>query len=284
MRDLPDFDSLDVIPVSIEPDSNEPAEPVAGPPRLKDGIYALDPDYYASYGENAWRMLTGPLRFERDDWLKLAAAAGITGALFLADESLRDVWQDDLRNDGSDFLADATRDFGHTPVIVGSALGVYAISEAFGLKREKAVSLMVLESFLLTALTIDGMKYVTGRERPNKADSAFDFEGPLKGDTNASFPSGHAGHAFSVASVIAEVYGEENPWVPWVSYGLATATAFSRINDNKHWFSDVFVGSALGLAIGKMVTRFNPFLERNDLEMVPLATAGAQGVGMRYQF
>jgi membrane-associated phospholipid phosphatase len=36
-------------------------------------------------------------------------------------------------------------------------------------------------------------------------------------------------------------------------YAFATGTAWSRVYDNKHWPSDVFIGAALGYAIGKTV-------------------------------
>jgi membrane-associated phospholipid phosphatase len=125
---------------------------------------------------------------------------------------------------------------------------------------------------------------VTGRERPNESDSAYDFKGPGGNGTNASFPSGHAGNAFAVASVMSEVYGDNNPWVPWLAYGVAGGVALSRINDNKHWASDAFLASALGFFIGKMVTRYNPFLEKNGVAMRPFAQDGAQGISLAVKF
>lgn len=255
-----------------------------------DGVYLVNTDYLLSYVENTYRVLTGPLRFERDDWINVALVAGIGGALLLLDEPLIDFWQGDVRGDATESLADGFREFGESDNIVIASLGAYALaealdtSEAFDLKREKATALLTLQSFLLTQGFITGIKYVTGRERPEDTDDAFDFQGPSKGDFNASFPSGHAGSAFAVASVISQMYGDDNPWVPWFAYSIATGTALSRVDDNRHWFSDVFVGGAMGYFIGRTVTRYNPFLQRNNITLLPFSRDGARGVAVSYRF
>ena len=100
------------------------------------------------------------------------------------------------------------------------------------------------------------------------------------GDFNASFPSGHAGSAFAVASVFAETYGEQNPWVPWVVYPIAAGTSLSRIDDDRHWLSDVFLGGAIGYFTGKMVARYSPFLKQHNVSLRPFNEDGAVGVAV----
>jgi membrane-associated phospholipid phosphatase len=73
---------------------------------------------------------------------------------------------------------------------------------------------------------------------------------------NASFPSGHAIAAFSLATVFARRY-REHRWVPWLAYGLAGAVAFSRIPLQAHFPSDVFAGAALGYFISRGVVLQN---------------------------
>lgn len=143
---------------------------------------------------------------------------------------------------------------------------------------------MTFESLVLTAGLISGLKYVTGRERPANTDDALDFNGPSMGDFNASFPSGHAGNAFSTATVMSEIYGPEHPWVPFVAYPLATGVALARLNDDRHWASDVFVGGAIGFFVGEMVTRFNPFLDRADVSIRPLGQPGYDGAALAMRF
>jgi membrane-associated phospholipid phosphatase len=38
-------------------------------------------------------------------------------------------------------------------------------------------------------------------------------------------------------------------------YGLATAVSFTRMSGQRHYASDVLIGSAIGYLIGKFVTR-----------------------------
>lgn len=248
-----------------------------------DGIYAVNTDYLMSFPENIYRIVTGPLRYERDDWINVALVVGITGSLILLDEGLMDLWQNDLKGDFTESMADAFRPLGDSNYIVYGSLGGYALAEVLGRKRDKAAALSVFQSFALTGGLISGMKYVVGRKRPG-SDDRFDFNGPAEADFNASFPSGHAGHAFAVASVISETYGEDNPWVPWLAYPLATGTALARVDDNRHWFSDVFLGAALGHFIGKMVVEYSPFMERNNITLGPMPGDGVQGAALTLRY
>lgn len=257
----------------------------AGDGEFVDGIYIINTNYLYSFPENAYRILSSPVYFDQDDWINVGIVLGITGSLLLLDESLNDFWQDDIQNGFTEGMADAFRPLGESKYIIAGTLGAYAIAELLGAEREKATALLAFQSFALTAGLISGIKFITGRERPeNSRDDAFDFEGPGKGDFNASFPSGHAGNAFSLATVISEMYKEDNPWVPWIAYPLAGGTALARVDDERHWFSDVFLGGALGYFIGKMVVKYSPFLQRNNMSFVPMNEQGVQGAALQYKF
>ncbi|MGY8786903.1 MAG: phosphatase PAP2 family protein [Fidelibacterota bacterium] len=78
------------------------------------------------------------------------------------------------------------------------------------------------------------MKEIFRRERPN-------------GSNHRSFPSGHVSHSFATATIFKELYG----WKMGVpAYGIATIVAMNRMQDNKHYFSDVIFGASLGTAFG----------------------------------
>ena len=51
----------------------------------------------------------------------------------------------------------------------------------------------------------------------------------------------------------ASSVSREHLWVPYASYGLASVVAASRISGQKHWVSDIFVGSTIGFLIGRYV-------------------------------
>lgn len=270
------------------------AEPVrqeaAAPPQYEDGIYILDTDYALSWPQNVYRFFTSPLRFDETDWLITAGVAAGAGALILADKVLIDFWQDDVRGSFTDDAADVFRPLGEFDNLLYGTLGAYGIAEvldstgAVDARREKAAALMAAESMVLTAVLTQGAKYMFGRKRPADTDDRFDFNGPSDFDTNDAFWSGHASEVFAVASVISEVYADDNPWVPYVAYTLAGGTALSRVNDDRHWFSDIAVGAAAGYFIGKLVTNFNPFLEKQGIGVLPMVQEGGQGLNFTYNF
>ena len=94
--------------------------------------------------------------------------------------------------------------------------------------------------YTISALVANGvttivLKELIGRERPN-------------GHGTQSMPSGHTSHSFTVAAIAHELYGNT---VGTIAYLMAGLVAASRINDNKHYLSDVIVGAGLGTIIGR---------------------------------
>ena len=87
-----------------------------------------------------------------------------------------------------------------------------------------------------------------------------------------------------MATVVAETYGDDHPWVPWLAYPLAGMTALGRVNAQRHWGSDVFMGAAIGHFIGRMVTRHSPFLEEAGVEILPFGQQGAAGLTLALRF
>jgi len=255
----------------------------------QSGVYAFSPDYWLSYPRSVLRIATAPARFDGKDWMVAAGFAAAGGALIAMDRGIRDVWQDNIRSDTSENISKIFDPFGGTKYAFGALVGAYAVSEVldqtdvYPARRAKAASLLALESVLISSAITCGLKYVTGRQRPNKAESQFQFDGPGNG-FNRAFPSGHATTAFALASSVSEIYGDDYPWVPWVLYPFATGTALSRIDRNKHWASDVFAGAAIGYFVGKVVTRLNPFLEERKLAIHPFANVEEFGTTIVHRF
>ncbi len=74
-------------------------------------------------------------------------------------------------------------------------------------------------------------------------------------DGGKSFISGHAAGAFSLATLLTEIYGDDYKFVPYVAYGVAAITAWSRMHDLGHWGSDVILGAVAGHIITRIVYR-----------------------------
>ena len=105
--------------------------------------------------------------------------------------------------------------------------------------NKKAVHMV--KSTVYAALFTTILKYTIREPRPNT-------------DNREAFPSGHTTTAFAFASVV----GTEHEWY-WAvpAYGLATMTAFSRINDNAHQLHDVIAGAVVGTSYGLSIHYMN---------------------------
>lgn len=73
------------------------------------------------------------------------------------------------------------------------------------------------------------------------------LKSPRPDGTALSFPSGHTANVFAGAALLATEYGQDNPWVPFAAYGVASGVGLMRIANNKHYISDVLFGAGLGI-------------------------------------
>jgi hypothetical protein len=90
--------------------------------------------------------------------------------------------------------------------------------------------------------------YAFGRERPFSGNGRGRF---FQGGD--SFPSHHAAISWAIASVIAHEY--PGPLTQLLAYGAAGGISAARFAGQKHWASDLAVGSALGWYTGRQVFR-----------------------------
>ena len=81
-----------------------------------------------------------------------------------------------------------------------------------------------------------------------------------------------------MAAVLTNVYDKQVPWLGWVLYPVATMTALARVNNERHWGSDVFLGGALGYFIGRMVVHYSPFRGNRSVSVEPMADKGLNGL------
>jgi membrane-associated phospholipid phosphatase len=99
-------------------------------------------------------------------------------------------------------------------------------------------------------VTDKALKKLIGRARPDAKESPWDID-PLA-NRQVSFPSGHAALAFTLATSLADDL--HNTWSSIALYTFATGTAWSRLNDNRHWPSDVIGGAVLGFTVSRMMS------------------------------
>jgi membrane-associated phospholipid phosphatase len=268
--------------------SGDPRSPATAPapsgdaanPARAPGEPAMNGDYWLNYFYNIPRFFTAPARFDTEDWIKFGAFVAAVGGAYALDTKANRFFHDN-RSNASDGLAAVGYRLGDSKTIVAGAAAGYALGYALDDRRARETALLVLQTWGLGALGSEGLKRLIGRERPssNKNHDDFDF----LGGNDKSFPSGHAVNAFGVASVLAEQY-DDVAWAAPAAYAVAGLVAWSRLNDNAHWLSDVAFGAGLGYAVGKIVTHFSPFRDNPDLSVSPMGLPGGGGVvlGFRY--
>ncbi len=154
--------------------------------------------------------------------------------------------------------------------------------------KSRNTGLMAWETLLHTGFLVQVVKHVAGRQRPS-VESGLDYwYGPSAffkryqdgGSFSRydSFFSGHTVSAWGLATVIAENY-KNHLWVPITCYSLATLAGLSRLTEDAHWLSDVFLGAVIGFTVGKMVVRN----QNKRLQVSPSLSRGGAGLAFSYE-
>ena len=199
--------------------------------------------------------MTSPMHWNGIQWKEAALIAGIAAALYPFDTETREEVQEN-RNPMSDGVARTARSFGEGQYIAPALGTLYMYGRLRGDGKARETALLGLESFVVSGVFTGAMKGLAHRDRPNTGHPYNIWHGPGLSVSNLSFPSGHSTAAFSLAGVIASEYSD-NRYIPPAAYGIATLTALSRVNDNAHWLSDVFFGSAVGFFTAKAIVNMN---------------------------
>ncbi len=215
-------------------------------------------------------VVIAPVRWNQTQWALAMGITGLTLGLVTQDLAIQNFAQ----KNHTAFL-DAVSKYGLEPWGSGlytlPALGImYGCSFAFHDKKARMTAMKGVEAFVYAAIASQILKQITHRQRPDQGDvpDPYHWEGPIGPIFDESFPSGHSAAVFAVATVIASAY-KKTVWVPVLCYSLASLTALSRIYNNKHWMSDVVMGTAIGLAIGQTV-----FRNSVRLKLLPVSPMG----------
>jgi membrane-associated phospholipid phosphatase len=198
--------------------------------------------------------LVSPLHWEGGDFTNLAIVLGAGLFTSLLDDSIRE-WTLDQRSPSSNkFFKTATR-FGDGVNLCAFMAGLYAVGGLTGSREVRKTALICFESFLVSGAFSSVLKFGVGRARPEAEEGRYAFHPFSKKSSFTSFPSGHSSAIWSVATVIAD---RTDVWfVDVLCYGTAAITSLSRVHQDKHWASDVLLGSALGFFTAKKICALN---------------------------
>ncbi|MEZ4586776.1 MAG: phosphatase PAP2 family protein [Gemmatimonadales bacterium] len=201
----------------------------------------------------------------------LLPLAGLVVGVAIADDGVRDLAQNTRGGLGNGVASVGNR-FGE-PAVVFPILGAtFLVGKLAGDSRLAGVSFRAGRAAALAGVATQVLKFGLGRERPFVGDHDEDRFHPLSGkDVHHSFPSGHTAIAFALAGSFASE--TSNPWLRASLYGAAGLTGFARINNDKHWLSDVVAGAAFGVLTAKL-------LDSRRISVV--ATPGGIGVTRRF--
>ena len=224
----------------------------------QDGIDSSSQDvslnfhYFKGYITDTKDIVTSPLKWDKKDWFKASLVVATTLGLYAFDEDINEWIQDNRYDD----IAEFAEHFGDRKDVLPPLLIFYGIGHVFKNKKIQRTALLTIENVVITSIFTQVIKYSFQRHRPRTGDPYDSFDGPGGSGDHLAFPSGHTSLAFSIATPIATEY-KNIDIVPPLAYGLASLVGWSRMNDNAHWASDVFMGAALGYFTGKAICKLH---------------------------
>ena len=116
--------------------------------------------------------------------------------------------------------------------------------------------LLIVEASLAFAVIQQGLTALVPRERPSvHAQPSPERESSLQAHSALeSFPAGHNGSAFAIAAAggtVATMRGYRLAPLVWIAGGaIAFVTTYLRMAADRHYFTDLTVGAALGIGTG----------------------------------
>lgn len=239
-------------PSNTVPSTTTPNDPASRQPALADGTLTRG----VIFGDVIGRTIGDFERLPSGDtlaWLGLGAAMAL--AAHPAD------WSTSASLSRSPTLDD-TLEAGQTIggarfQFLGSA-ATYLAGRATDNRTVTAVGADLLRAQILAQTVTAAVKFAVRRQRPD--------------GTQYSFPSGHTSVSFASATVLQRHYGWK---AGGLAYSVATYVAASRIQDKRHFLSDVAFGAAIGIAAGRTVTIG---VGDNRFAVAPTVTRGGGGV------
>jgi hypothetical protein len=144
---------------------------------------------------------------------------------------------------------------------IGGAFATYGLGKLIDNEGVEHLGRDLVRAQVVTQSLTLGIKLLVRRERPDDSNQG-------------SFSSGHASGTFATATVLQRHYG----WKAGVpAYAVAGYVAASRLNEGKHYLSDVVFGAAVGILVGRTVT-----VEIAQARFAVTPTLPPHGVGVAF--
>ncbi len=180
-------------------------------------------------------------------WTRFAGGAALIAVFAVVDDPVAHAFRNSSAgtlNTARQFarFGDAT---GAGPIIAGLAI-TGLVTHRRGVVQ---AALRAAESVALGTVVAQAGKYAVGRERPG-SDPDLDGTDFRFFHGSPAFPSGHTTAAFALATSLSE--SVHNEWATLGFYALAGGTGWARMAAERHWFTDVVAGAAVGILSGRI--------------------------------
>jgi membrane-associated phospholipid phosphatase len=199
--------------------------------------------------------LSSPFKWKTNDLYYAGGFLVFSAGTFLLDEEMRKVFLNN-RNKVFDKLEPIGYAYGSPLYTIPGSILFYLTGTITDNNWIRDTGLMLTETLFVVGIIQIPTRIIFGRSRPytENGNASFKFLKGL-GQDRASFISGHAAIAFGISNILSHQI--DNPLATIGLYGLASLTPLSRLYADKHWFSDIFIGTALGIFVSNAIIDFN---------------------------
>ncbi len=238
----------------------------------------LNTKFLKNLASDFGKVLVSPKDWRKKDIGNFALVLGTGLLLYSVDQEIQQGFGGDPDNDAVKLITS----LGDGGTLAGLAAALYVGGEVSNNDGLRKTALLSLESLLTSGIIVRGMKILVGRARPHTGEPYNTFDPFTFRSSYNSFPSGHSAAAFSVASVIASQ--SKDPNIDFLVYSLATLVALSRVNLDKHWASDIFIGSVIGYVVGKKICALNRDRNPNKVQLSVQFTPQRKAIAINIYF
>jgi len=202
---------------------------------------------------------TAPLHFSEKQWDWALPAILVGGLLIKADGT----FEKHVTTSSSTISHAVTASNAGVAALTAGGAGLFLLGHIQNDDQKRETGILAGEAAIGAFAENEIFKYAAGRERPFTGSGTGRFF--VGGD---SFPSTHAAVSWAIASVIAHEY--PGPLTQVLAYGVAGGVSAARFAGQKHFASDVIIGSALGWYMGYQV--FHSRSHYSDAEIARYGT------------
>lgn len=200
---------------------------------------------------DAWALIKSPLQWDSTSFFIYPSIVLATYFLMIIDEPVTNAITGDGRYQDSRWIK-AAEFYGRNSTSEIAAAGFTLTGIVLNDEDIARIGLEIYESYFFANNIHSVVKRMFGRSRPYEDKGTTNFNPfPDRKNPLNSFPSGHATLSFSLSTVLAGHV--DNTWLKVLCYTPAVLTCFSRVYQEMHWGSDVFLGAAIGYLVGNFV-------------------------------